>query len=88
MTNTSFRLTLGLAAALGLLGTSAAYGAGSAEVAVASAETASASVSLNGNGMSPVTIIAANQRETNLQKTSAYVIVSDIDRSTRHRSRR
>jgi hypothetical protein len=33
-------------------------------------------------------VFAANQRETNLQRTSTAIIVAGIDGATRHRSHR
>ena len=88
MTSSVSKMAVVLAGCFGLSGASAAYGASAAEVAVAANVSATSSVTRTGSGLAPANIIASNQRETNLQKTATFVIVSDIDSARRHRNSR
>jgi hypothetical protein len=88
MTHSFSNLAVALAGGLTLLGAGTAYGADTAEVAIAANVSATSSVTRTGSGIAPANIIATNQRETNLQKTATFVIVSGIDSARRHRSTR
>jgi len=82
------KMAIALAGGFGLLGANAAYGASTAEVAVAANVSATSSVTRIESNIAPASIIASNQRETNLQKTATFVIVSDSDSARRQRGSR
>lgn len=88
MTSSVSKMAVALAGTFGLLGASAAYGASTAEVAVAANVSATSSVTRIEASLAPANIIAAHQRETNLQKTATFVIVAGIDGAQRRRSAR
>lgn len=88
MTSPIARIAIAASGCLALLGVSAAHGASTAEVAVTANVAATASVSRIENAMAPASIIAANQRETNLRKTATFVIVSDLASTRRQRGAR
>jgi len=88
MTNTVSNIAVALAGSFVLLGTSAAYGASTAEVSVSANVAAPASLDRVENAIAPASIIATNQRATNLSKTATFVIVSDIASTRQQRSSR
>lgn len=88
MSRSVSKMSVAFGGTLGLLCASSAYAASSAEVAVATNVSATSSVSRIESNAVPTMIIAANQRKTNLQKTAAFVIVSDIGSDKRRRSPR
>ena len=88
MTSAVSKMAVALSGTIGLLCAGTAYGASSAEVALAANVSATSSVARIEGNIAPAAIIASNQRETNLQKTATFVIVSDINSSRQHRGSR
>ena len=88
MTSSVAKIKVALAGCIGLFGASTAYGANSVEVAVAANGSTTSLATRIESGIAHASIIAANQRETNLQKTATFVIVSGIDSARQHRSPR
>ena len=88
MTGTVCKMAFALAGGLGLLSASAAHAAEATEVAVMSHASMAPSVTQNTSSIAPTTILAAGQRETNLQKSATFIAVSGIDTDRRHRSPR
>ena len=81
-------MAFALAGGLGLLSANAAYAAEATEVAVLSHTSVTPSVSQSASSLAPTTILAAGQRETNLQKSATFIAVSGIDSDRRRRSPR
>jgi len=88
MTSPIAKMAVAVSGCLALFSAAAAHGASTAEVALATDVAAPASVSGIEGALAPASIIAANQRETNLRKTATFVIVSDIASNRRQRGSR
>lgn len=88
MTSAVSKMAVALGGTFGLLCSGTAYGTSTAEVAVAANVSATSSVTRIESNIAPAAIIASNQRETNLQKTATFVIVSDIGSNRRQRTPR
>jgi hypothetical protein len=82
------RVAVALGGILSLLAANTASGSSAAEVAVAANGSVPSSAALTGRSNAPAIIIAANQRETNLQKTATFIIVSDSGSAKRLRNSR
>lgn len=88
MTRSSWNLATTLAIGLGLFGASAARAADSTEVATLAHVAAAPSVTQSASNLTPTVILAAGQRETNLQKSATFIAVSGIDSDRRRRNKR
>lgn len=88
MTGTVCKMAFALAGGLGLLSANAAYAAEATEVTVLSRASVVPSVTQGASSIAPTTILAAGQRETNLQKSATFIAVSGIDSDRRRRNPR
>ena len=88
MTSPIAKMAVAASACLTLFGAGIAHAASTAEVALAGNVASPSSASRIENALAPASIIAANQRETNLRKTATFVIVSDIASTRRQRGAR
>lgn len=88
MTRSSWKMATTLAAGLGLFGAGAARAADATEVATLAHVAAAPSVTQSASSLAPTVILAAGQRETNLQKSATFITVSGIDSDRRRRNPR